>query len=139
MRIIEIAALENGAHRNQDGGLSVVPDGWAIIPDALVTENFPFGDITTAEINGVMTVTSWIPRETPSAHSPAPAEQRQQSYSSEAIIEWNDSMMTVNEATTQWQYYAAEGSSKADELQAKIVSAKADIRARFPDKGGNSS
>lgn len=65
MRIIEIAPLENGAHRNQSGGLSVVPEGWAVIPADLVTENFPFGEVEVAEINGVMTVTKWTPGEMP--------------------------------------------------------------------------
>ena len=64
MRAIEIAALSNGAHRNQTG-LSVLPDGWAVIPDDMVCENFPFGDVTAAEIDGVMTVTSWIPGTMP--------------------------------------------------------------------------
>lgn len=59
MRIIEIAALDNGAHRNQNGGLSVVPSGWAVIPDNMVCENFPFGEVEVAEIDGVMTVTKW--------------------------------------------------------------------------------
>lgn len=72
MRMIEIAALDNGAHRNQTPShLSVVPEGWAVIPDGLVTENFPFGDITVEEINGVMTVTSWVPGVMP---EPAPVE-----------------------------------------------------------------
>lgn len=64
MRAIEIAALSNGAHRNQTG-LSVLPDGWAVIPDDMVCENFPFGDLSVEEIDGVMTVTSWIPGTMP--------------------------------------------------------------------------
>ena len=59
MRIIEINTLENGAHRNQNGGVSVPPDGWAIIPDGMTLENFPFGEVEAKEINGVMTVTKW--------------------------------------------------------------------------------
>lgn len=65
MRIIEIASLDNGAHRNQTGGLSVVPDGWAIIPADMKCENFPFGEVEGAEINGVMTVTKWTPLPIP--------------------------------------------------------------------------
>ena len=65
MRIIEIAPLDNGAHRNQNGGLSVVPEGWAVIPEDMVCENFPFGEIEVAEINGVMTVTQWTPLPMP--------------------------------------------------------------------------
>ena len=64
-RIIEIAPLDNGAHRNQNGGLSVVPSGWAAIPADMECENFPFGEVEVAEINGVMTVTKWTPNEMP--------------------------------------------------------------------------
>lgn len=46
MRIIEISALENGAHRNQNGGVYSVPDGWAAIPDSIsIPDTFPFVDI----------------------------------------------------------------------------------------------
>lgn len=65
MRIIEIAPLENGAHRNQNGGVSVVPEGWAVIPADMECENFPFGEVEVAEVNGVMTVTKWTPGEMP--------------------------------------------------------------------------
>lgn len=59
MRIIEIAALDNGAHRNQTGNLSTIHDGWAVIPEGMETPNFPFGEVEVAETNGVMTVTKW--------------------------------------------------------------------------------
>ena len=60
MNIIEIKALENGAHRNQSSNsILLVPEGWAVIPDGMETPNFPFGDITTEKVDGVMTVTSW--------------------------------------------------------------------------------
>ena len=74
MRIIEIAPLENGAHRNQSGGLSVVPEGWAVVPADMECENFPFGEVEIAEINGIMTITSWVAGEMP-APEPAPAEE----------------------------------------------------------------
>ena len=60
MRIIEIAPLDNGAHRNQSYP-GFVPDGWAVIRDDLETENFPFGEVEVEEVNGVMTVTKWTP------------------------------------------------------------------------------
>ena len=48
--IIEITALENGAHRNQSGDFLKIPAGWAEIPaDMDLTETFPFVDIT---VNG---------------------------------------------------------------------------------------
>lgn len=67
MRIIEIAPLSNGAHRNQMGTFSVVPEGWAVVPADMVCENFPFGEVEAAEINGVITVTKWTPSEIPEA------------------------------------------------------------------------
>ena len=65
MRIIEIAPLENGAHRNQTCTLQTIPDGWAVIPDDIDTENYPFGAVEAQEIEGVMTVTSWTPGTIP--------------------------------------------------------------------------
>ena len=66
MRIIEIVALPNGAHRNQNSNLSKVPDGWAMIPEDMELENFPFGEVTAEDIENasgelVMTVTDWVP------------------------------------------------------------------------------
>ena len=53
MKIVEINALSNGAHRNQNGFTGSVPEGWAVIPDELETSNFPFGKIEIDE-NGVI-------------------------------------------------------------------------------------
>jgi hypothetical protein len=65
MNIIEIVALDNGAHRNQSGGVSVVPEGWAVVPADMVCDNFPFGEVEVAEVDGVMTVTKWTPGAVP--------------------------------------------------------------------------
>ena len=61
MRIMEISALPNGAHRNQTWDLPVPPAGFAVIPDGLDTPHFPFGEAAVEEIDGVMTVTEWTP------------------------------------------------------------------------------
>jgi hypothetical protein len=71
MTIIEIIALENGAHRNQSGG-NTIPEGWAVIPEGMETENFPFGEVEVETINGVPTVTKWIPGTIP---EPEPVEE----------------------------------------------------------------
>ena len=69
MLIIEIKALDNGAHRNQNG--SVMLDGWAVIPPEVGTmetlENFPFGDFEVEEVDGVPTMKkdSWTPLPKP--------------------------------------------------------------------------
>lgn len=60
MTILEIKTLENGSHRNQTSDFEVIPEGWAVIPDDLETINFPFGEVTVEEVDGVMTVTKWI-------------------------------------------------------------------------------
>ena len=80
MGIIEIAPLENGAHRNQTGNFSVVPSGWAIIPHGMVCENFPFGEVAVEEVNGVMTVIEWSPLPVPEPEPepiPEPTEMEQ--------------------------------------------------------------
>ena len=77
MNLIEIKALDNGAHNNQNGGLSYVPEGWAVIPEGMATPNFPFGEVEVAEIGGVMTVTKWTPGEMPEPEpeqEPAPSQ-----------------------------------------------------------------
>jgi hypothetical protein len=56
MYMLEIAALENGAHRNQTYS-GFLPDGWALDRDNLCTENFPFGEVIAEENDGVMVVT----------------------------------------------------------------------------------
>ena len=71
MRIIEIAALPNGAHRNlSSGNFTEVscPEGWAVIPDDMECEHYPFGAITVED--GV--VTSWTPGAIPEDPEPAP-------------------------------------------------------------------
>ena len=59
MRIIEIKQLENGAHQNQTGNFETVPEGYAVIPDDMVLENFPFGKLNYRTINGIKTVVNW--------------------------------------------------------------------------------
>lgn len=65
MKIIEIITQENGSHRNQTGEFLTIPEGWAVVPDDLVIENFPFGEVEVEEIDEVMTVTSWTPGTIP--------------------------------------------------------------------------
>lgn len=79
MRIIEIAPLDNGAHRNQSYP-GFVPVGWAIIAEAVELENFPFGNFEVEERygNGVlyMKEDSWIPGVMPEpGPTPEPEEE----------------------------------------------------------------
>lgn len=70
----------------------------------------------------------------PEPETTTPAQQREQAYNDQPVIEWDGDMLTVTQAATKWQYYAAEGSAKADELQVLIAAAKQAVRAQFPDE-----
>ncbi len=74
MRLIEIKALENGAHcNNNTSAIFSVPDGWAVIPDDMECANFPIGEITVDESTPPV-VTSWTPGVMP---EPVEAEPSQ--------------------------------------------------------------
>lgn len=55
MRIVEINALPNGAHRNQTtDSLLLIPEGWALIPEEMeIPSTFPFVNIEVED--GVVT------------------------------------------------------------------------------------
>ena len=89
MRIIEIKALENGAHRNQTVfGEITPPAGWAVIPDGMDTPNFPFGDLTVDETKTPPVVTSWtplpVPDDPPPENAPLTVEARLTALEAEA-------------------------------------------------------
>lgn len=74
MQMIEIVALENGAHNNQTFH-GVLPEGWAVIPPKMEPlESFPFGEVEAEEIGGVMTVTKWTPGVIPEEPEPVVPE-----------------------------------------------------------------
>ena len=63
--IIEIKPSSDGAHNNQGTTPKIIPDGWAKVPEGLELPNFPFGEVETEEVDGVMTVTKWTPLPVP--------------------------------------------------------------------------
>ena len=74
MRIIEMKALPNGAHRNQTCDISFVPEGWAVIPDEMeIPATFPFVNIevedgvVTAMTEGVVPEPAPEPKPKPTA------------------------------------------------------------------------
>jgi hypothetical protein len=81
MTILKIEQFPNGGHDNQTTTDTFpVPDGWALVPDGMELENFPFGEVTAAEIDGVMTVTEWTPLPMPEPEpipEPEPTELEQ--------------------------------------------------------------
>ena len=83
--------------------------------------------------DGVLTLTN-VPVRERVVPELSPTQQRERAYNTQAIIQWDGRRLTVTQAATKWYYYAAEGSAKADELQALIVAAKENIRAQYPDE-----
>ena len=73
MRIIEITALPNGAHRNQTWYEEIIPEGWAFIPMGNIPTSFPFVDIEFEIIDGIPTVVEMTEREVPVVEEPEPA------------------------------------------------------------------
>ena len=74
MIMIEITALENGAHRNQTY-YGFLPEGWAIIPEGLeIPDTFPFVDITVEEFEGMAVVATMTAGIIP---EPAPIPERE--------------------------------------------------------------
>ena len=139
MRIIEIAPLSNGAHRNQSYP-DFVPNGYALIRSDAELENYPFGTFEVEEIEVdkigkvvCMKEDTWTPVELPKPEPISPSVMRENAYNIEKIILWDDSYITVTEASQLWQYYAAEGSLKANILQELIANAKMEIRLKYPD------
>lgn len=75
MQIIEIEALENGAHSNQTSdAITSPPPGWAVIPAGMaVPETFPFVDI---EVKGnvVVKMTAGVVPEPEPEPTPEPTQ-----------------------------------------------------------------
>ena len=124
MNVVEIAALENGAHRNQSG-ISFVPDGWAKIPEGMSTPKFPFGDLTAEIIDGVMTVTSWEGKDPPGPTEEELAQQLQEAKKSAIAKSKTDLATYLETHPLQWtdgEYYSITAEKQA-QLTSKIMAA----------------
>lgn len=67
MKIIELSALSNGAHRNMKSSAWLAPpEGWAMIPEEMaLPDTYPFVGVEAEEIDGIMTVTALTPGTMP--------------------------------------------------------------------------
>lgn len=67
MKIIELSALSNGAHRNMKSSAWLAPpEGWAMIPEKMaLPDTYPFVEVEAEEIDGIMTVTALTPGAPP--------------------------------------------------------------------------
>lgn len=67
MKIIELSALSNGAHRNMKSSAWLAPpEGWAMIPEEMaLPDTYPFVGVEAEKIDGVMTVTALTPGTMP--------------------------------------------------------------------------
>ena len=62
------------------------------------------------------------------------AELREKAYETEKLVNFENEILTVDEANKKWQEYQAEGNTKATELTALISAAKNRIREQYPDE-----
>lgn len=92
MKIIEIRESENGGHRNIESDISVIPKGWAVIPDDMETPNFPFGEVEVEEIDGIPTVTKWTPGVIP---EPETIPEDKETITLELTKEQHDKLMSL--------------------------------------------
>ena len=77
MKIIEITALDNGAHRNQTGTFRTIPEGWAVIPpDMEIPETFPFVDIQVEGQTVTAMTAGVVPEPEPQPEPEATLEDR---------------------------------------------------------------
>lgn len=70
-----------------------------------------------------------------------PQQQREKAYeelllnsSNEPLILWENNPITVDQANKVFFEYSAENNSKASDIQALIIEAKAYIRSLYPDE-----
>ena len=120
MKIIELSALSNGAHRNMDSSaLSVPLEGWAMIPEEMaLPDTYPFVEVEAEEIDGIMTVTALTPGTVPEPDlEPIKAQRIAQSkvdlasYLEAHPIQWTDG-----------EYYSITA-EKQQQLTSKIMAA----------------
>lgn len=77
MKLIEVQALDNGAHRNQTTTSTTIPTGWADIPeDIAIPETFPFVDLVV-EGSKVVSMTAGVVPDPEPKPEPEPTETEQ--------------------------------------------------------------
>lgn len=62
------------------------------------------------------------------------AELREKAYETEKLVNFENEILTVDEANKKWQEYQAEGNTKSTELTVLISAAKNRIREQYPDE-----
>lgn len=129
MKIIELSALPNGAHRNMDSSaLSAPMEGWAMIPEEMeMPDTYPFVGVEAEEIDGVMTVTALTPGTMPEPDlEPIKAARISQSktdlvsYLETHPLQWTDG-----------EYYSITA-EKQQQLTSKLFSAYVKTSSGIP-------
>ena len=77
MKLIEVQAMDNGAHRNQTTTSTTIPTGWAEIPaDVAIPDTFPFVDLVV-EGQRVVSMTAGVVPDPEPHPEPEPTETEQ--------------------------------------------------------------
>lgn len=97
MQMIEIAALDNGAHRNQTMHGNLL-DGWAVVPvDPKTLKNFPYGNFEVEDVDGVphMVADSWEPLPMPEPDPPSEEPETEPSVYDELDAAYREGVDSV--------------------------------------------
>lgn len=62
-----------------------------------------------------------------------PSQIRENLYNTSLVIEWENKLLTITEASQIWLYYAVENNNKASALSELIIQEKTKIREEYPD------
>lgn len=130
--LVKIEPFPDGAHDNVTvESCDNIPEGWALVPEGQSTGGFPYGEITTAVVDGVTIVTGWTRIEPPSESL---GQLREYARHRRKMVEWGGVLYTVAEATALWVNYASEGrDTMANALKSEIAVAKQALRNEYND------
>ena len=105
-----------------------------MIPEGMETPNFPFGQVTAADVNGVMTVTGWVAVEPPGPTQEELAAQLQEAKDTAIAESKTDLAAYLLAHPLQWtdgEYYAITAEKQA-QLTSKIMAATLAAQASTP-------
>lgn len=138
MYYIKSKPNDSGYHGNpQDKKI----DGYVVLPEEMLNTYLDAKGFVDITIKSDMVKTIAVNQQALDAYlknypvySDTPAQKREECYRTERIIEWDNRMLTVDEAEDLFGKYFAEGNQEIYEsLRTLIAQAKASIREHYPD------
>lgn len=109
----------------------LIEDGWMeIVETPYPSDGKSYNGSWEVKDGKIVRVWTVVPEPEISAR-----EKRERAYTERHIIEYQGSMITVDEANKLWYQYAAEGQEETMSALTKLIAeAKATIRSDYPDE-----